>query len=228
MSWWENILSRNNPILLDDAIKNGHQPAMMLRRVLDWTFTFCNQEDSKGVLLKRSSHVNTSRTGLHAVASLLLVILAGWQLNTCQLWFIDEKTWLSRSSIWPRLAKTREWPSIFVWWLSVRLSPDLWKFVCCRIISVKAAVKVTLNTCHYSLVTSLSNGSPLMFSRSELRAPMVSWWLSGGCATAGRALTGGAQNPWRLPCLPSPAPAPSPPYYTSVSAATVCNVLPLV
>ena len=107
----KNRLSRNNPILLDDVIKKGHQPAMMLRRVLDWTFTFCNQEDSKGVLLKRSSHVNTSRAGLHAVASFLVVILAGWQLNTCQLWLIDEKTWLSRDTIWPRLAKTREWPS---------------------------------------------------------------------------------------------------------------------
>ena len=112
MSRCGNRLSRNNLILLDDVIEKGHQPAMMLRRVLDWTFTFCNQEDSKGVLLKRSSHVNTSRTGLHAVASLPLVILAGWQLNTCQLWFIEEeKTWLSRNSIWLRLAKTREWPS---------------------------------------------------------------------------------------------------------------------
>ena len=135
----KNRLSRNNPILLDDVIKKGYQPAMMLRRVLDWTFTFCNQEDSKGVLLKRSSHVNTSRTGLHDVASLLLVILAGWQLNTCQLWFIGIfflKTWLSLNSIWLRLAKTREWPSSCencLWdYLSWSLEVCVWQHYLCQ------------------------------------------------------------------------------------------------
>ena len=185
----KNRLSRNNPILLDDDIKKGHQPAMMLRRVLDWTFTFCNQEDSKRVLLKRFSHVNTSRAGLHAVASFLVVILAGWQLNTCQLCFIEKKhDWAVTQSDQDWLKLENDHLRVII--VCETISPDLWKFVCCSIISVKAAVKVTLNTCHYSLVTSLSNATGHHWC-SLVQNSEHQWWV-GGCLVAALLQAG----PW--------------------------------